>query len=171
MRIEHCWFCSSPVYPGHGIQYCRNDSKIFNFCRSKCHKNFKMKRNPRKLRWTKAYRKTHGKELNVDTTFEMECRRNRPERYNREVTQKTVAAMKKVLEIRDKRQQRFYQNRMKNVKVKETADARREIEQNISLVQAPEGIRTRASAALKSAAAEESIKVSKAKSKATAMEE
>ena len=72
-------------------------SNIFPFTifsiRSKCHKNFKKKKNPRKAKWTKAFRKSAGKELAVDPTFEFEKRRNVPVKYDRELWQKTVGAM------------------------------------------------------------------------------
>ena len=63
------------------------------FIRSKCHKNFKKKKNPRKAKWTKAFRKSSGKELAVDPSFEFEKRRNVPVKYDRELWQKTVGAM------------------------------------------------------------------------------
>ncbi|KAJ0028793.1 probable ribosome biogenesis protein RLP24 [Pistacia vera] len=137
MRLEKCWFCSSTVYPGHGIQFVRNDAKIFRFCRSKCHKNFKMKRNPRKVKWTKAYRRLHGKDMTQDSTFEFERKRNRPERYDRNLAENTLKAIKKIDKIRVAREERHHKQRMKGKKTKEQREAAVELEQGIHLVKAP----------------------------------
>ncbi|CAB4282935.1 unnamed protein product [Prunus armeniaca] len=137
MRLEKCWFCSSTVYPGHGIQFVRNDAKIFRFCRSKCHKNFKMKRNPRKVKWTKAYRRLRGKDMTQDSTFEFERKRNRPERYDRNLTENTLKAIKKIDKVRIVREERHHEKRMKDKKAKENREAVKELEQSISLVKAP----------------------------------
>ena len=111
MRIEKCYFCSGSIYPGHGIVFVRNDSKMFRFCRSKCHRAFKAKRNPRKVRWTKAFRKTHGKDLVVDPVFEFEKGKDTAVRYNRDLWVKTVQAMEKVDKIRNEREIRFMDRR------------------------------------------------------------
>mmetsp|Transcript_1492 Transcript_1492/g.2358 ORF Transcript_1492/g.2358 Transcript_1492/m.2358 type:complete len:167 (+) Transcript_1492:104-604(+) len=134
MRIERCYTCSGPCYPGHGITFVRNDSKIFKFCKSKCHNAFKLKRNPRKIKWTKSYRKARGKEMAVDSTFDFEKRRNRPVKYDRDVMQQTLTAMKRVQEIRENREDRYYRLRMRNVKQIEKVRARKEIVQGIDLV-------------------------------------
>ncbi|KAI9013930.1 ribosomal protein L24e-domain-containing protein [Phycomyces nitens] len=133
MHIERCYFCSGPCYPGHGTMFVRNDSKTFRFCRSKCHKNFKMKRNPRKVRWTKAFRKASGKEMVIDSTFEFEKRRNVPVRYDRNLMATTIKAMKRVQEIRVKRERAFYKTRMADNKEKDRAEDVRVVQQNIEL--------------------------------------
>uniref|UniRef100_A0A7N0V4A5 TRASH domain-containing protein n=1 Tax=Kalanchoe fedtschenkoi TaxID=63787 RepID=A0A7N0V4A5_KALFE len=140
MRLEKCWFCSSTIYPGHGIQFVRNDAKIFRFCRSKCHKNFKMKRNPRKVKWTKAYRRLHGKDMTQDSTFEFERKRNRPERYDRNLTENTLKAIKKIDKVRVDREARHHKLRQKGKKAKDQREAVKELEQGIHLVKAPQAL-------------------------------
>merc|ERR1712156_125202 len=137
MRIERCYFCGSSVYPGKGVRFVRNDCKVFNFCRSKCHKNFKKKKNPRKAKWTKAFRKTAGKELAIDPSFEFEKRRNVPIKYNREIWQQTIVAMKRVEEIKYKRQAQFIKDRQKKAKAVERAKDIREVQRDLALIRSP----------------------------------
>ncbi|KAM3828396.1 putative ribosome biogenesis protein RLP24 isoform 1-T1 [Vipera latastei] len=173
MRVEKCYFCSGPVYPGHGMLFVRNDCKAFRFCRSKCHRSFQKKRNPRKVRWTKAFRRAAGKELAVvsgrrrraagggrragtereraaprstppssplptqDRSFEFEKRRHEPVKYQRELWSQSVEAMKRVEEIKQKRQAKFVWNRLKKGKELQKAQDIKEVKQNIHLIQAP----------------------------------
>lgn len=114
--------------------FIRNDAKEFRFCRSKCHKAFKQRRNPRKLRWTKAFRKAAGKELVVDSTLTFAARRNVPVRYNRELVATTLKAMSRIEEIRQKRERAFYKNRMRGNKERQMAADRKLVEQNPELL-------------------------------------
>ncbi|EMD60620.1 hypothetical protein GGP41_000927 [Bipolaris sorokiniana] len=134
MRIETCYFCSSPVYPSKGITFVRNDAKSFRFCKSKCHKNFKMKRNPRKLAWTKSFRRAHGKEMTVDSTLTFAQRRNVPVRYNRDLVQTTLKAMGRVSEIRARRERAFYKARMRGNKQRQREEDRKLVLENQHLL-------------------------------------
>ncbi|XP_062859138.1 probable ribosome biogenesis protein RLP24, partial [Trichomycterus rosablanca] len=89
------------------------DCKAFKFCRSKCHKQIKKKRNPRKTRWTKAFKNAASKELTVDNSLKFEKCRNVPVKYQRQLWNKTVEAMKKVEAIKQKRQACFIMNMLK----------------------------------------------------------
>ncbi|KDQ33526.1 hypothetical protein PLEOSDRAFT_19621 [Pleurotus ostreatus PC15] len=139
MRIEKCYFCSTNVYPGHGSAFVRNDAKVFRFCTSKCHKNFKMKRNPRKVRWTKAFRKAAGKEMTIDSTIDFEKRRNVPVRYDRELIQTTIKAMKRVGEVKKRREHAFWKHRMAVAREKHRAHRNKvkeaAIKKSVTLVQ------------------------------------
>lgn len=112
----------------------RNDAKVFRFCRSKCHKNFKMKRNPRKLAWTKSFRRAHGKEMTVDSTLAFQQRRNIPVRYNRDLVATTLSAMERVGEIRARRERQFYKGRMRGNREKQLEADRKLVEENQHLL-------------------------------------
>lgn len=95
---------------------------------------FKMKRNPRKLAWTKAFRRAHGKEMTVDSTLAFAQRRNIPVRYNRELVAKTLEAMQRVSEIRARRERQFYKNRMKGNREKQLEADRKLVAENQHLL-------------------------------------
>ncbi|KAJ8912286.1 hypothetical protein NQ315_017319 [Exocentrus adspersus] len=137
MRIETCYFCSSKIYPGHGIQFVRNDCKVFKFCRSKCHAAFKKKKNPRKVKWTKACRKTAGKELAIDPSFEFEKRRNVPVKYDRQTWTKSIEAMKKIEAIKQKRQATYIMQRLRKARELETERDIKEVQRDLALIRSP----------------------------------
>jgi len=57
-RAHQCSFCGGEVPPGTGIMYVKADGSTLWFCSSKCRKNaLVLKRDARKLKWTKYYRK------------------------------------------------------------------------------------------------------------------
>mmetsp|Transcript_42579 Transcript_42579/g.96241 ORF Transcript_42579/g.96241 Transcript_42579/m.96241 type:complete len:159 (-) Transcript_42579:312-788(-) len=137
MRIETCYTCSGPSYPGRGIKFVRNDAKVFCFCRSKCHKAFKAKLNPRKLKWTKAFRRAAGKEMSVDTTFDFERLRHRPVKYDRELMKTTVRAMERVQKIKEAREKRFWDKRMEGNPERERQRDLVEVKQGLDLIVSP----------------------------------
>jgi large subunit ribosomal protein L24e len=54
-RLAKCVFCGSDLEPGTGLMYVLNNGTIMWFCSRKCFKNYNMKRDPRKLKWTLKY--------------------------------------------------------------------------------------------------------------------
>ncbi|KAL5982952.1 hypothetical protein ACLOJK_017032 [Asimina triloba] len=72
-----------------------------------------------------------------DSTFEFERKRNRPERYDRNLAENTLKAIKKIDKIRVEREAKHHAQRMKGKRAKEQREAARELEQSIHLVKAP----------------------------------
>ena len=95
---------------------------------------FKMKRNPRKLAWTKSFRRAHGKEMTVDSTLSFAARRNVPVRYNRELVATTLKAMQRVTEVRARRERQFYKNRMRGNKERQLEADKKLVEENQHLL-------------------------------------
>ena len=56
MLEKLCSFCNRSVAKGSGTMIAKNDGTELWFCSSKCKKNaLVLKRDPRKLKWTKKY--------------------------------------------------------------------------------------------------------------------
>ncbi len=53
-----CSFCGKEIEPGTGRMFVKKDGTVLFFCTSKCFKNsMKLKRVPRRVRWTEQYRR------------------------------------------------------------------------------------------------------------------
>ena len=97
------------------------------------------KKNPRKFRWTKAFRAAMGKDLVVDNVYDFETRRNRPVKYDRDLMETTLRTMRLIDEIRQKREEAHWERRMQVSAAIETRQKLFDIAQNIELVeQVPE---------------------------------
>nr|MDO8063298.1 50S ribosomal protein L24e [Candidatus Freyrarchaeum guaymaensis] len=58
LKVFTCSFCGKDIEPGTGIQYVKRDGSVLRFCSSKCRKSMlKLKRKPRKFKWTRFYEK------------------------------------------------------------------------------------------------------------------
>lgn len=74
-----------------------------------------MKRQPRKLKWTKTHRALRGKEMIVDSSLllsQFAKKRNVPVKYDRNLVAATIKAMERVEEIRQRRERVFTKKRL-----------------------------------------------------------
>lgn len=78
-----------------------------------------------------------GKELAIDPSFEFEKRRHTPLKYNREVWNKAVEAMKKVEQIKQKRQATHIMQRLRKGRELEQERDVKEVQRDLSLIKSP----------------------------------
>lgn len=73
----------------------------------------------------------------MDPALEFEKRRNVPVKYDRKLWKETVTAMKRIEEIKVRRQNQHIINRLKKGKELRKAEDFKEVEKNLSLIRAP----------------------------------
>lgn len=73
----------------------------------------------------------------VDPTFEFEKRRNIPLKYNRELWQKTVQAMRKIESIRQKRCNTHIMQRLRKGRTLEQERDVKEVQRDLSIIRSP----------------------------------
>jgi len=49
--MVRCTYCKIDIKPGRGITFVELSGKIHHFCSSKCKRNLKLGRDPKKVRW------------------------------------------------------------------------------------------------------------------------
>jgi large subunit ribosomal protein L24e len=69
-----------------------------------------------------------------DSTFDFEQRRNRPIKYDRNVTSATIQAIQTISTIQQQRAQRFFDVRQQDALKQKKQQARLEIEQSIDIL-------------------------------------
>lgn len=82
--------------------------------------------------------------MTVDTTLQFAARRNVPVRYNRDLMQKTLHAMERVSEIRNRRERAFYRKRMAGKRAQELQSARKLVAEHKHLLPRLRGSEKRA---------------------------
>jgi len=59
ITLNECSFCGKQIEPGTGMLYVKKDGTVLYFCSHKCRTNMiKLKRVPRRVRWSGRYVKT-----------------------------------------------------------------------------------------------------------------
>merc|ERR1719245_2988320 len=89
------------------------------------------------MKWTKAYRRAHGKEMMTDTSFNFERKRMAPVKYNRNLMVKTIQAMQTVERIKQVRKERFQKQRLATQLRARQTSAQREATKGIRLLEGP----------------------------------
>ena len=51
IKMPKCSFCGKDIPENSGLMFVTNEGKIFWYCSSKCEKNVKLGRIPRKVKW------------------------------------------------------------------------------------------------------------------------
>lgn len=85
-----------------------------------------------------------GKELTVDPSFEFEKRRNVPVKYSRELWNKTLEAIEKINEIKERRERHYVMQRLRKGRERDIHNDIRDVQKNMALIRSPAaGLRER----------------------------
>ena len=76
--------------------------------------------------------------MTIDSTLEFEKRRNIPIKYDRNLMQTTIKAMKRVHAIKAKRERVFYKNRVMEKRQKDLQLSIDQLQKDIDLIDTPE---------------------------------